>query len=60
MSGEFLYCQNTSCGVYLGSLGGSSCEICGWQAGEQEPACRECGERGCNGECYGDDMMGGE
>lgn len=33
MSGRYLYCQNTSCGVYLGSLGGDDCWICGWRAG---------------------------
>ena len=33
MSGRYLYCQNTSCGVYLGSLGGNDCWICGWSAG---------------------------
>lgn len=33
MSGRYLYCQNTSCGVYLGSLGGDDCWICGWSAG---------------------------
>ena len=33
MSGRYLYCQNTSCGVYLGSLGGNDCRICGWSAG---------------------------
>lgn len=30
----YLYCQNTHCGVYLGSLGGNSCYICGWSAGK--------------------------
>lgn len=25
---------------------------------QAEPACRECGAIGCNGECYGDDLMG--
>lgn len=33
MSGQYLYCQNTQCGVYLGSLGGDACEVCGWCAG---------------------------
>lgn len=33
MSGRYLYCQNTSCGTYLGSLGGNSCPLCGWSAG---------------------------
>lgn len=32
MSGPYLYCQRPECGVYLGSLGGSACHICGWQA----------------------------
>lgn len=27
----FLYCQNTDCGEYLGSLGADSCRLCGWQ-----------------------------
>ena len=36
MSGRFLYCQNTSCGAYLGSLGGNSCPLCGWCAGRAE------------------------
>lgn len=34
MSGRYLYCQNTSCGVYLGSLGSDDCHICGWCAGK--------------------------
>lgn len=25
-----LYCQNPECGVYLGSMGGDSCSLCGW------------------------------
>ena len=25
-----LYCQNSECGEYLGSLGGDSCPYCGW------------------------------
>lgn len=29
---DYLYCKNSDCGVYLGSLGGSSCLLCGWQA----------------------------
>lgn len=33
MSGRYLYCQNTSCGVYLGCSGADSCSICGWVAG---------------------------
>ena len=33
MSGRYLYCQNTSCGAYLGSLGEDKCNICGWCAG---------------------------
>lgn len=33
MSGRYLYCQNTSCGIYLGCSGGDSCPICGWSAG---------------------------
>ena len=67
MSGRYLYCQNTSCGVYLGCSGGDDCSTCGWSAGrymggedEQEDGdpCPECGIKGCNGECFGDDMMG--
>lgn len=27
---SYLYCQNTDCGEYLGSLGGESCPHCGW------------------------------
>lgn len=34
MSGRYLYCQNTNCGEYLGSLGGDACSHCGWQAGD--------------------------
>lgn len=30
---EYLYCQNRSCGEYLGSLGSDRCHICGWCAG---------------------------
>lgn len=30
----YLYCQNTECGVYLGSLGGLSCGVCGWYHNE--------------------------
>ena len=30
MSGMYLYCQNNECGVYLGSLGGNSCNCCDW------------------------------
>ena len=30
MSGMYLYCQNTDCGAYLGSLGGDDCQHCGW------------------------------
>ncbi len=29
----YLYCQNTSCGVYLGCSGGDECYICDWRAG---------------------------
>ena len=32
----YLYCQNTECGVYLGSLGGSYCHICGWSCEESD------------------------
>lgn len=63
MSGRYLYCQNPSCGVYLGSLGGNSCWICGWNAGRDEDdsdnrPCSFCFQRGCNGECSGDGAMG--
>lgn len=38
---------------------GSEVAIYCEQDGEDEgEPCRECGQRGCNGECYGDDMMG--
>ena len=30
----YLYCQ--SCGEYLGSLGGNSCNICGWNDSDHE------------------------
>lgn len=36
MSGRYLYCQNHECGVYLGSLGGDDCHICGWRSGTSE------------------------
>lgn len=26
----YIYCQNTECGNYLGSLGASSCNVCNW------------------------------
>lgn len=67
MSGRYLYCQNTSCGVYLGCSGGDDCSICGWSAGrymggedeqEDDEPCSECGTPGCQGHCAGDDMMG--
>jgi hypothetical protein len=29
---SYLYCQNEDCGVYLGSLGGRHCQLCGWSA----------------------------
>lgn len=41
MSGMFLYCQNTACAEYLGSLGGNSCPICGWNAGRQDDEDKE-------------------
>ncbi|GEM_PF-2704171 len=41
--GTYLYCQNTSCNVYLGSLGGDSCHHCGWASGE-EPECMPASE----------------
>ena len=67
MSGRYLYCQNTSCGTYLGCSGGDSCSICGWNAGrymgddekdKDDERCPECGTPGCQGHCAGDDMMG--
>lgn len=33
MSGRYLYCQNSTCGVYLGCSGGNDCWLCGWVAG---------------------------
>lgn len=36
MSGTYLYCQNPDCGVYLGSLGGDDCHICGWKNYREE------------------------
>lgn len=38
MSGRYLYCQNRDCWVYLGSLGGDDCHICGWRSGTSEDA----------------------
>lgn len=35
MSGRYLYCQNSYCGVYLGSLGANCCDLCGWHAGRE-------------------------
>lgn len=32
---SYLYCQNTDCGEYLGSLGGKWCPHCDWT----EPVC---------------------
>lgn len=29
---SYLYCQNTECNTYLGSLGGTECSACGWKA----------------------------
>lgn len=37
MSGMYLYCQNTDCGTYLGSLGGDECNVCGWTNPEPAP-----------------------
>lgn len=37
MSGMYLYCQNTDCGTYLGSLGGNECNVCGWTNPEPAP-----------------------
>lgn len=43
-------------------LTGTRCPHCGGQNCQiedvQEDSCRECGDTDCNGECYGDDMMG--
>lgn len=32
----YLYCGNTECNQYLGSLGGDTCNICGWSAPIEE------------------------
>lgn len=34
--------------------GGTNCQT----EGDQEEECVECGDPDCNGECYGDDLMG--
>ena len=44
MSGRYLYCQNTSCGAYLGSLGEDKCNICGWCAGRYMDEDEETGD----------------
>ncbi len=41
---SYLYCQNTDCGAYLGSLGGSSCNLCGWQSGRASGGSEELDE----------------
>ncbi len=62
-----MICGN--CGRYgirwMGSFNNlthTECPHCGGQNCQreesQEDACRECGAIGCNGECYGDDLMG--
>lgn len=28
----YLYCGNTECRTYLGSLGSEHCNVCGWKA----------------------------
>ena len=41
MSGMYLYCQNTDCGAYLGSLGGDACQHCGWTNPEPQADTRD-------------------
>lgn len=46
----------------LGNLTGTRCPHCGGENCQREfepvDQCRECGSECCNGECFGDDMMG--
>lgn len=62
-----MVCGN--CGQYgirwmgpFSNLTHTECPHCGGQNCQreegQEDACSECGAIGCNGECYGDDLMG--
>lgn len=32
----YLYCQNPTCGSYLGSLGSNDCHLCGWHINMSE------------------------
>jgi len=50
--GSYLYCQNTECGAYLGSLGGEACHLCGWSKGGGDA--RDCDGRGSEN---GDDSI---
>jgi len=34
MSGRYLYCQNSDCGIYLNASGADDCWSCGWRAGK--------------------------
>lgn len=46
----------------MSNLTHTECPHCGGQNCQREEsdedACRQCGAIGCNGECYGDDLMG--
>lgn len=46
----------------LSNLTGTKCPHCGGENCHYElqpvDQCRECGSEVCNGECFGDDMMG--
>jgi uncharacterized protein (DUF983 family) len=45
-----------------GNLTGTKCPHCGGENCQEDvqpvDQCSECGSEVCNGECYGDDMMG--
>ncbi|HJH21636.1 MAG TPA: hypothetical protein K8W20_23385 [Pseudomonas lactis] len=48
--GSFINLTHTECP----HCGGTNCQ----QVDQPEDRCSECGSVDCNGECYGDDMMG--